>query len=444
MQTRCHALILACALLVACGTAAPGRDSARASAAIALTNVTLIDGTGDAPKAGVTIVVERGRIAAIHEAGGKVPDGARVVDLAGHWVIPGLIDAHVHLATFERGELHPALLRNQLMGGVTTVRDMGGNVDVVARLARGSTDTSVAPRIYYSAVMAGPRWFATYDSTRIRYWSGSHAKGSAPGVRLVDATSDIDALVADAARTGATGIKLYSDIPADRIEAIAKAAHARGMRVWAHAFVPPVPPARLAELVDVMTHADQLAWAGAGPADTLWSREARSRLFTRVKPDGPEMDALLANMRAHETLLEPTLLVMSGHLVPGAEGRTNPAGDSIARFAAAATGHAHRRGIPIVAGTDAMGTTTPGIHSELQLLVAQAGLTPMDAIVAATRNAARAIGAEDSLGTLAVGKLADLVVLRADPTADIANTRAVTHVMRGGVLRAREEPERER
>lgn len=442
MSIKPRIAILAFVLLVACGGAPAVRDSAGVPGTIALTNVTLIDGTGDAPKPGVTIVVERGRIAAIHENGGKVPDGARVVDLGGHWVMPGLIDAHVHLATFERGDLHPALLRNQLMGGVTTVRDMGGNVDVVAALARGVTDTSVAPRIYYSAVMAGPRWFATYDSTRIRYWSGSHAKGTAPGVRLVDSTSDVDALVADAAKTGARGIKLYSDIPADRVEAIAKAAHARGMRVWAHAFVPPVPPARLAELVDVMSHADQMAWAGAGEADTLWSREARSRLLARLEPDGPEMDAVLANMRKHETLLEPTLLVMVQSFARATEGRPNPSGDSILAFAAGVTRHAHRRGIPIVAGTDAMGTTVPGLHSEMQLLVTLAGLTPMDAIVAATRNAARAIGAEDSLGTLAVGRLADLVVLRADPTADIANTRAITHVMRGGVLRAREEPER--
>ena len=213
------------------------------------------------------------------------------------------------------------------------------------------------------------------------------------------------------------------------------------MRVWAHAFVPPTPPARLAELVDVLTHADQLAWAGAGAGDTLWSREARSALFTRVRPDGPEMDALLARMREHGTMLGPTLTVMSGHLLPGFQGRPTPAGDSITRFALAATAHAHRRGIPIVAGTDAMGTTVPGIHSEMELLV-RAGLTPMDAIVAATRNAARAIGAEDSLGTLAAGKLADLVVLRADPSADIRNTRAVARVMRAGVLRVAETPER--
>src|SRR5688500_2455629 len=183
-----RALTFAAVLAVglACGSAAPARDDGGAANAIALTNVTLIDGTGEAPKPGMTIVVEGRRSAALHPTGSRpTPPGARVVDLAGMYVAPGFIDAHVHLATFDRGSLHPALLRHQLMGGVTTVRDMGGNVDVVSALARGITDTSAAPRIYYSAVMAGPRWFAAYDSTRIRYWSGRHAKGAAPGVRLV-------------------------------------------------------------------------------------------------------------------------------------------------------------------------------------------------------------------------------------------------------------------
>ena len=113
-------------------------------------------------------------------------------------------------------------------------------------------------------------------------------------------------------------------------------------------------------------------------------------------------------------------------------------GDDSARAAwsAGATHEAWTAGVPITAGTDSIGVDEPGtlpnIHEELRLLVEQAGLTPMAAITAATRNGARAIGIEATRGTIAVGKAADLVVLSADPTADIRHTRDIVWVFQGG------------
>jgi imidazolonepropionase-like amidohydrolase len=101
---------------------------------------------------------------------------------------------------------------------------------------------------------------------------------------------------------------------------------------------------------------------------------------------------------------------------------------------------AHRAGVRLLAGTDDMGRQSPNIHGELQLLVRQVGLTPLEAIRSATQYGAEALGAQDSLGTIAPGKVADLVVLRADPSADIRNTQTIAYVMQRGRLHARTEP----
>ncbi|HEX8454256.1 MAG TPA: amidohydrolase family protein [Longimicrobium sp.] len=426
------------AVLAAFAACAGGRGAASPPGdAVALEGVTVIDGTGAPPRPGMTVLVRRGRIAGIFAAGSqRLPAGTRVVPLAGHYVIPGLIDSHVHLATSDRGGIYPSLLRHTLMGGVTTVRDMGGRTEKVAELARAArTDTALSPRIYYSAVVAGPRWFATYDSVRVRYWSAGHVAGSAPGVRMLSADAEIDGIVREARRIGATGIKVYSDVPPARFAALARAARAQGLRVWTHAVVPPTSPGELvAGGAQVMSHSDQVIWAGA-PA--VGDRDARRVLLRTVSPQGPAFAALFRAMRQRGVMLEPTLYVMQGR-GDGVPARASL--DTLPGWAVDAAAAAHRAGVRLLAGTDDMGRQSPNIHGELQLLVRQVGLTPLEAIRSATQYGAEALGAQDSLGTIAPGKVADLVVLRADPSTDIRNTQTIAYVMQRGRLHARTEP----
>jgi imidazolonepropionase-like amidohydrolase len=107
------------------------------------------------------------------------------------------------------------------------------------------------------------------------------------------------------------------------------------------------------------------------------------------------------------------------------------------------TRRAHQFGIPIVAGTDFSehpeSQDFPNLHTELELLVAKCGLTPLEAITAATRNGAIALGIQNSYGTIAKGKMADLVILRADPSADIRNTTQILYVIKGGKVHKREK-----
>src|SRR5687767_14900932 len=255
-----HVLMLA--LVLGACSSAESRPPAQPGT-LALANVTVIDGTGAAPVPGQTVLIAGRRITAVFPSGSRaLPAGARVMDLRGHYVIPGLIDSHVHLASFDRGEIYPVLLRHTLLGGVTTVRDMGGNARVVGDLSRRArSDDAQSPRIYYSAVVAGPAWFARYDPERVRFWSYGHTPGSAPGLRVLTDTTNLEAVVAEAIRIGATGLKVFNDVPTARLAALTQAAHARGLRVWAHAVVPPSRPEAVAGAgVDVVSHADMLIW----------------------------------------------------------------------------------------------------------------------------------------------------------------------------------------
>jgi hypothetical protein len=433
---RAALLLLAQCVLAAC---MGGRPAATGSGSVVLADVTVIDGTGAPPQPRMDLVIEGGRITAVFPAGSRpLPAGARVLDVAGAYVMPGLIDAHVHLASFERPpEILRALLRFALLGGVTTVRDMGGNTERVAALAAESRPASaLAPRIYYSAVVAGPAWFASYDPARIHFWSGERAPGTAPGVRVLTDTTDVPALVREAVALGATGIKVYSDVPADRLTALAAEAHRQGLRVWSHAVVPPARPDAVVSAADVVSHADQLIWVTAPPSAAPGDRAVRSGLLRTTPADAPAITTLLEAMRARSVILEPTLLVMQLGRVRD-EGAPLAPLDTLPAWAVAVTRRAHALGVPLVAGTDALGTETPNIHAELQILVDQVGLTPLEAIRAATERGAQALGLADSTGTVAAGKWADLLVLRANPAEDVRNTQTIRYVVRGGHVHER-------
>jgi imidazolonepropionase-like amidohydrolase len=188
-----------------------------------------------------------------------------------------------------------------------------------------------------------------------------------------------------------------------------------------------------------MSHADQLIWAAAPAGAAVGDRSVRRELLRATPPDAPPITALLEAIRARGTLLEPTLLVMQLGGA-GAAGSAPRALDTIPAWAVGVTRRAHALGIPLVAGTDAIGRRTPWIHAELQLLVRQAGLSPLEAIQAGTQHAAMALGIADSTGTIAPGKWADLLVLRANPAEDIRNTQTIRYVMRHGHVRERTGP----
>lgn len=433
------------ALIAAIPIALRRADAAAEPTVIALTHATVIDGTGAAPRPNTTIVIRGTRIVQVaDDADARIPAGARTVDLRGRFVIPGLIDSHVHFGTQPRPDnVLRGLMDALLMGGVTTMRDMGGALHVVQPLARASHDPRTAsPRIYYSAIMAGPGgWF---DGERGRGMAGGYAPGDAPGVRRVGPGTDVRRVIADAKAAGVTGIKLYNSLSPALASTLAAEAHGQGLRVWSHFHLDDSRPMEVvAAGVDVVTHADMFVWQAMPPLPAGTEVEAqrlvRDSVIRVLSHDDARLRAVIAEMRRRGTMLDETLYVVAGAATDSA-GRPSPRYAPLLAFSVEMVRRAHAAGVPIAAGTDAAGGSTPNLHAELQLLVNRAGLTPLETIRAATLNGARALGAQDSLGTLAVGKVADLVVLSADPSRDIRNTQTVVSVMKGGVMRDRTRP----
>ena len=405
------------------GAGAVRGDSA---ARVVLAGATLIDGTGRPARPNQSVLIEGERIAAIFPAGSRpVPAGATVYDLTGRYVIPGLIDTHVHVATDPSGEDSRSRterrLRGALLGGVTAVRDIAGDVRALGSLQRDAQLGEIAsPDIYYAALFAGPPFFTdprTHDAAR------GLVPGQVPWMRAITDTTDLRQAVAEARGTGATAIKLYAALDGSLTRRITTEGHRQGLLVWAHAALRPARPIEVvAAGVDAVSHASLAALA----MDSV--RRARARSARADEPldlEDPGLDSLFTAMVRRRTIFEPTLLVFAD----------DPA---LLRLAGAVTNAAHRRGVTIIAGTDTLGsadadsTALPNLHRELELLVRLGGLSPAGALVSATRDAAAAVGAARVRGTVEVGKLADMVVLRDDPLRDIRHTRSVHMVMKRG------------
>ena len=440
---------IAAIALVACACFLAGELPAQAAAdslpRVAFVNATLIDGTGSAPRAKQTILVSRGVIEEIFETGSqKLPPGIRTVDLTGKFVIPGLIDAHVHVATDPTGQDSSAgtTLHRALLGGLTSVRDMAGDAIALRELANWSRrgDAGI-PRVYYSALMAGPSFFT--DPRTI-----ASAHGGKPGelawMKAVTPATDLKIAVRDAKATGATAIKIYADLPGDLVRKITTEAHRQGMKVWSHSTVFPATATDEVDAgVDVISHAIYLYWAAIpNPPERYADRVPPRSAYDSVPPDGPFMQDLFAKMKAQNTVFDATLSIL-----PRFEAARGPAFGLVdpkraAQWAYDATRAARLAGVTICDGTDGMmpsgsPDSLPGLHGEMELLVTRAGFTPLEAITAATLNSAMAIGAASTLGSVAEGKMADLVVLDANPAADIRNTRRIAFVVRGGVIHSR-------
>ena len=437
--------ILAFAGLLLLGCKATANDG------IALIGATLIDGSGGAALADAVVVVRRGRIESVGPRGGfELPRKTREVDVTGRWIIPGLIDAHAHLA--------PALSWAQpryLAWGVTTLRDVHGGITSLTRLRqRGDGTAPVGPRVYAAGAMI--------DGLPTTYPDAIGVNGEK------DARKAVDRLVT----AGADLIKVYTRVDAPLLRAIVDEAKAFNLSVTAHLGMTDALSAAKAGIAGIehMTGVPEAAskapsslitahYRGFFPGWTASERswaELDSAALARVAQRLAEAKiTLIPTLVLHETLSrlrdpgllrDPSLADVPEEQqrdwdVPGlitragwteadfaAFRRSRPAQDLFLRAFARAEGR-------IATGTDASNQLlVPGFseHREMELLV-RAGLTPREALRAATRNGAVLLGA-DSLGLIAPGKAADLVVLSKDPLADIRNTRAIESVMARGYL----------
>jgi imidazolonepropionase-like amidohydrolase len=417
------------------------------SASLAITDVTVIDGTGRAAHERMTVIVRDGRIVAVDSASrALVPARARVVDGRGKFLIPGLWDMHVHLA--KGGEASLGLL---IANGVTSVRDMGGDFALVHRWRLDiSSGARVGPRI----TAAGPILENARRVERMKAQGGVEPvdRFRAPVADTIDARRVVDSV----ARLGVDHIKVRTVASPEAYHAIAAAARRvgrplvahgdvvspeemlrAGQRSIEHAIYPPLQKrdaslrAQLirdlaaARVAIVPTMVNYYQWLLVSPGDarrivddSLGRIDARRRYISgyllddwreQVAERGRVMDALIRHLylpRAYNGVLRDLREM-------------------------------HAAGVPILPGTDlAVALIYPGfsLRDELGYFVDKIAMTPMAALESATRVAADFSGMLDSLGTVQVGKLADLVLLDADPLADIRNVGRIYAVIARGDL----------
>jgi len=399
-------------------------------------DVTLIDGTGKAPEPHMRVMVENGKITSVAGTDGrKLPKGVTIINGSGKFLIPGLWDMHVHLVDVDEVAIpvFPAY-------GITSVRDMGGDVDKLKRWRSmiASRDL-IGPRIKLCGPMLEGKWDPQWAGGRTDHWSVMTVESARSTVdKLADAGVDCikmrgfaspETYLALADEAKKRGIPLVGHSPGN-IDPIA--ASNAGQRTFEHGFYPwpwaTVAPEKKLEIEDTFRKNSSMivptfiAWeAFRFNADTLTTvaNDIEGKSDPRLRLVSP---ALRKNWRIG---IEDMKKMNTGS--PGWNKALDAHYEQIKEM--------HDRGVGIMAGTDT-GTmlTYPGaaLHQEIKLLVNKAHFTPMDALLTATIMPAKYAGMENDLGTIAEGKLADMVLLDANPIADISNIDKIDGVMLNG------------
>jgi len=431
---------------------------------IVLTHVRIIDGTGKPATEDQNVTIEDGKIAAIYPGADVTasPD-TTILDMRGRTVLPGLVGMHEHMyyvalpnlnaaGKSEEPIIVPQMMftspRLYLACGVTTVRTAGS--------VEGQSDINLRDQID-AGKLIGPHMDVTAPCLQGKGGPFLHMyqlKDADDARRFVDFWAD----------AGATSFKAYMHITRDELGAAIDAAHKRGLKVTGHLCSVTYPEA-IALGIDNLEHGfmvnTDLAPDKQPDVCPLYDSQA---FLQRAEPDGPEAKALIENLIAHHVALTSTLPVFEGFLPnrptlnPRAMDVLTPEARTSYLFlrnrmasqpleAAAQTTKLFKRGMAmelafaragglLIAGCDpsGIGNVIPGFadHREIELLV-EAGFTPLEAIRIATLNGAIYLGREKTIGSIEVGKSADLLIVTGDPSTKIRDIERVELVFKDGV-----------
>ena len=424
---------------------------------VVLNHVRVIDGTGAAPRTDQAVVIQDGKIVTIGDAAAVKPaDQSKVVDLSGYSVIPGLVGMHNHLHyTADQSTEPPGQLINPitfsaprlyLAAGVTTIRTTGSIEPYVELNLKRKIDAgqSPGPKIDVTApYLEGPNSFLTQMH---------ELRGPEDARRMVNFWAD----------TGATSFKAYMNITREELRAATEEAHKRHLKVTGHLCSVGFREAAEAG-IDNLEHGfivDTEFTPGKKP-DECPVGGASSQEFLALDPNGAQMQSLFRFLIEHHVAITSTLPVFE-QFVPGRpplrqrvldamlpEARSNYLTARVQLHADPQNGFAAifkkemeleyafvKAGGLLLNGPDpsGIGGTLPGFGDQrgVELLV-EAGFTPVEAIRISTLNGAEFEGKADSIGSLAVGKAADMVVIHGDPSANINDIEKGEIVFKDGV-----------
>ena len=397
---------------------------------------TLLDKPGQKPRGNSTIIVRDGRIAEVRDGFVDPEPGARLIDLRTSFVLPGLIDMHVHL--FLEGD--PIKQRLEALGrddgdemiigeqnalldleaGFTTVRDLGSDPRQIRALRDGIERGAVAgPTVINAGQMIsvtgghgdGTNGVAEPFAEAIFERQVNTCNGADDCRRAVRRQIGLGALTIKFAATGGVLSNvaggLGQQMTLEEMKAVVETAHSFGRKVAVHAHAAEGVRAAVEAGADTIEHGTFLD------------------------------DDTIALMKAKGTWLVPTMLAPQTALAAARAGKLPPATLPKAEAAAAAARDSHRRairaGVRIAFGTDT-GVSRHGINAQEFALLVEAGMTPMAAIKSATIDAADALGMKDRIGSIEPGKWADIIAVQGDPLTDVTRLEHVEFVMRRGVV----------
>lgn len=434
--------------LALAGLTAPARllragATPRQDDALVIANVSIFDARTLRHRHGQSVLVRGDRIVAIGPAASfATPAGARVIDGTGKFCIPGLIDAHVHTThvLHAAGLTGDAVLPLYVQHGVTAVASVGDQVPAQRFLQRMS---DAEPQKYPRSFMSSP------------FIDGAPVRHPDTGWTLTD-PAQVRPFVAQMKAWEVETLKLYIGVTREIGQRVIAEGHAQGMRVVGH-LQRYHPAEAAADGIDVLEHIYTVADFVRDVPEDRYS----------FNPESAATQRLVETLVRHRTAVDPTLMVFWGTLFfpddPAVTEHPDNAlvpkrlrdwwrGDNIVRAEAVQgvpmatrrrtfanyqqlVGLLHRAGVPILVGTDAPEPQVPpgaSLHHEMELLV-ESGMGAGEVLAAATLGNARALRAEDRIGTVEPGRMADLVLLDADPLTDIRHTRRIGAVVRAGV-----------
>ncbi|KXI28641.1 amidohydrolase family protein [Paraglaciecola hydrolytica] len=410
-------------------------------------NANVLDENGQAFTAKMSVIVTGDKIQALKPANqisANELKSAQVINLSDKYLLPGLIDSHVHLATPPNDLFAKATMRRQAYHGITGIRIMADDLRPITEYARASIAGEIAaPDIYSAALFAGPDFF---NDPRTIAANGGIKPGTGPWMQAISDETDLTIAIAKAKGSGAMAIKLYDNLKPELLSKITQAAHQQGMAIWAHGMVFPTEPKDVvAAGVDVISHTCYLAYQASDPKPLTYKNRFPVNAALLQTGDNHLMETLFASMQQQNIYLDATLTVYQQYDQRlAANPQMSPKPHCSLSLAATLTQQAINKGVKIATGTDHImprSSAFPALFDELELLAKHTKLSPLAVIQAATLNGAYILKQQDNIGSITAGKLANMLILNADPSADISKLRdQYMTVKRGFMLKPQDMP----